>query len=101
MAEQRINNLKRLMEEEYESRFTLPEMGDFDPIENRLMKHHQTQRFNGDVTDLFLPKMIRSFVSLFGSDTGSSDHDDSEFDRPAPSKYAGRVPQSAPKGPNR
>jgi hypothetical protein len=99
MAEVKINNLKRLMEEDFESRFTLPEMGAFDPIEQRLLKHHQSTRFSGDVTDLFLPKMLRSLVSLFGGDVS---HDsDTEFSRPAPSNYAGKVPVSQPKGPNK
>jgi hypothetical protein len=85
MAE-RINNFKRLMEEDYESRFQLPEMtnigGDIDQIEARLLKRHASIRLGSDVTDLFLPKMFRTVMGLFGGEVAPQD--DASYSRPAP-----------------
>ena len=87
MAE-RINNFKRLMEEDYESRFQLPEMsrigGDIDQIEARLLKRHASIRLSSDVTDLFLPKMLRTVMGLFGGEVAPRDDDDRSYSRPAP-----------------
>jgi hypothetical protein len=87
MAE-RINNFKKLMEDEYENRFHLPEMdnvsfgGKNDPIHEGLLKKHASLRFNSDVTDLFLPKMFRTVLGLFGGEVA---HDDEvSHSRPAP-----------------
>ena len=96
MAE-KLNNIKRLMETDYEARFELPPMGENDPIETKLLNRHASNRFNSDVTELFLPKMIRSIVGIFGGEVAD---DNTVFNRPAPSDYGKLTPQSRPKGPN-
>ena len=84
----RINNFKKLMEDDYENRFQLPEMrgasfgGANDPIEAHLLKRHATMRLNSEVTDLFIPKMFRTVMSLFGGEAASDD--DIPLSRPAP-----------------
>jgi hypothetical protein len=95
------NSFKRLMEEEYEPRFTLPlqnGMSDFQLVERRLEQHQRTQRFQSDVTDLFLPKMVRAIVGLFGGEVAPNN--DSSIDRPAPSDFRSHLPKLEPKGPN-
>ena len=100
MAE-RINNFKRLMEEDYESRFQLPEMSrigsDIDQIEARLLKRHASIRLSSDVTDLFLPKMLRTVMGLFGGEVAPRDDDDASHSRPAPDW--GHSAPSQPKAP--
>lgn len=93
------NSFKRLMEEEYEPRFTLPinnGMSDFQLIEQRLEKQQQTRRFNGDVADLFLPRMVQAIIGMFGGEVAN---DSDPFDRPAPSDYRSTLPPSTPRGP--
>lgn len=94
------NNFNRLMEEEYEPRFTLPSqnngMSDFQLIERRLEKQQQTNRFNGDVADLFLPRMVRAIIGIFGGEVA---HESDSFDRPAPSEYRSTLSPRGPKGP--
>jgi hypothetical protein len=83
-----VNNFKRLMEEEYENRFQLPTMdnvsfgGDADPIEASLLKRHASMRFGSDVTDLFLPKMFRTVMGLFGGEVAPQE--ETLHSRPAP-----------------
>lgn len=94
------NSFKRLMEEEYEPRFTLPinnGMSDFQLIERRLEQQQQTRRFNGDVADLFLPRMVRAIVGMFGGEIANQSD---SFDRPAPSDYRSTLPSNGPKGPS-
>jgi hypothetical protein len=87
MAE-RINNFKKLMEDDYENRFRLPEMdgvsfgGKNDPIHEGLLKKHASLRFGSDVTDLFLPKMFRTVMGLFGGEVAPED--ETSHSRPAP-----------------
>ena len=99
MAE-RINNFKRLMEEDYESRFGLPEMShigsDIDQIEARLLKRHASIRLSSDVTDLFLPKMLRTVMGLFGGEVAPQE-EDASYSRPAPDW--GHSAPSQPKAP--
>ncbi len=93
------NSFKRLMEEEYEPRFMLPNnngLSDFQLIEQRLEEHRQNHRFNGDVADLFLPRMVRAIIGIFGGEVST---DSDAFDRPAPSDYRSTLPPTAPKGP--
>lgn len=93
------NSFHRLMEEEYEPRFTLPNpngMSDFLLIERRIEEQQQTRRFNGDVAELFLPRMVRAIIGIFGGEVAT---DSDPFDRPAPSDYRSTLPQSGPKGP--
>jgi hypothetical protein len=91
----RINNFKKLMEDDYENRFQLPEMrgvsfgGATDPIEAHLLKRHASMRFSSEVTDLFIPKMFRTVMGLFG--------DDIPLSRPAPDW--GHSAPSQPKAP--
>jgi hypothetical protein len=101
MAE-RINNFKKLMEDDYESRFQLPQMTDvsfgnrdIDPIEERLLKRHANMRLGSDVTDLFLPKMFRTVMGLFGGEVAPND--ESSHSRPAPDW--GHSAPSQPKAP--
>lgn len=97
-----INSFKRLMEEEYEPRFTLElknGLTDFERVKQQLEQQQRTRRFNSDVADLFLPRMVRAIVGIFGGDVAN---DSDTFDRPAPSDYRSTVPNSGgPKGPNR
>ena len=87
MAE-RINNFKKLMEDDYENRFQIPEMdnvsfgGNNDPIHERLLTKHASLRFGSDVTDLFLPKMFRTVLGLFGGEVAP--RDEILHSRPAP-----------------
>jgi hypothetical protein len=88
MAE-RINNFKRLMEDEYENRFQLPQMNEvslgrdyIDSIEETLLKKHASLRLSSDVTDLFLPKMFRTVMGLFGGEVAPKE--DASHSRPAP-----------------
>lgn len=93
------NSFIQLWEEE-EERFTLPVhngMSDFQLIGRRIEQQQQTRRFNGDVADLFLPRMIRAVIGIFGGEV-ASDNDNSAFDRPAPSDV-GRNRSSGPRGP--
>lgn len=94
------NSFKKLMEEEYESRFTLPNLNgksDFQLIEQRIDEQRQSRRLNGDVADLFLPRMVRAIIGMFGGEVAS---DNDPFDRPAPSDYRSTLPTSTPKGPS-
>ncbi len=90
MADERNkNNFKRLMEEEYEPRFTLPQMTE---IERRIQRKHDSYRVTGDVLDLFFPKIIKTVIGMLGGD-------DNESARPAPSDFGGNVPSKTPKAP--
>ncbi len=93
------NSFKRLMEEEYEPRFTLlyPNgKSDFQLIEQRIEEQRQSRRLNGDVADLFLPRMVRAIIGIFGGEVAT---DSDPFDRPAPSDYRSTLPSTTPKGP--
>jgi hypothetical protein len=90
--ERKINNFQRLMEEEYEPRFTLPQMM---KIEDTLKRRQNSMRTAGDVIDLYLPKVLKAFVHLLGG----SDNDDDNGIRPIPSDF-NRLPKSkGPQGP--
>ena len=90
MADERNkNNFARLMEEEYEPRFTLPQMTE---IERRIQRKHDSFRVTGDVIDLFFPKIIRTVIGMLGGDDDNSS-------RPAPSDFGGHMPTSGPKAP--
>ena len=94
------NSFKRLMEEEYEPRFTLPinnGLSDFQLIQRRLEEQQQTRRFNGDVADLFLPRMVRAIIGIFG---GEIANESDSFDRPAPSDYRSLKSTRGPMGPS-
>jgi hypothetical protein len=90
MADERNkNNFKRLMEEEYEPRFTIPQMTE---IERRIKRKHDSYRVTGDVLDLFFPKIIKTVIGMLGGDDEPS--------RPAPSDFGrGGPPPSGPKAP--
>ena len=93
------NSFKRLMEEEYEPRFMLPNnngLSDFQLIEQRLEEQRQNRRFNGHVADLFLPRMVRAIIGIFGGEVAT---DSDPFDRPAPSDYRSTLSTNTPKGP--
>lgn len=94
------NSFRQLWEEE-EERFTLPApngMSDFQLIGQRIEQQQQSRRFNGDVADLFLPRMIRAVIGMFGGEV-ASDGDSSAFDRPPPSGGGGGNRSSVPRGP--
>ena len=92
MADERIkkNSFKQLMEEEYEPRFTLPQMTE---IENRIQRHHHSCRLAGDVLDLFFPKVLKTVAGMLGAD------DDDNRNRTAPPDVGGTGASSQPKGP--
>jgi hypothetical protein len=93
------NSFKRLLEENNEPRFTLPiknGMSDFQLIERRLIEQQQNRRFNGDIADLFLPRMVRAIIGIFGGEVAN---ESDFFDRPAPSDYRSTLPPSVPRGP--
>jgi hypothetical protein len=89
--ERKINSFQRLMEEEYEPRFTLPQMME---IENRLKRQQHSIRTTGDMVDLYLPKVIKAFIHLLGG----SDSDDVRA-IPAPSDLPHMPKQGKPKAP--
>ncbi|NJN34320.1 MAG: hypothetical protein HC817_08765 [Saprospiraceae bacterium] len=68
--ELKTNNFHQLMEDEFESRFTLPQMM---AVEQLLQKKQNSLRVTGDVVDLFFPKIIKTFVALLGGDMDSND----------------------------
>ncbi len=96
------NSFTMLMEadeNEFNKRFTLPNqkgISDFQQIEQRLIQQQQTRRFNGDVADLFLPRMIKAVIGMFGGEVAS---DSDSFERPAPSDFGRPISSSGPKGP--
>jgi hypothetical protein len=96
------NSFTMLMEDdgnEFNRRFTLPNqngMSDFQLIEQRLVQQQQTRRFNGDIADLFLPRMIKAVIGMFGGEVAS---DNDSFDRPAPSDFGHPISSTYPKGP--
>ncbi len=68
--ELKTNNFHQLMEDEFESRFTLPQMM---AVEQILQKKQNSMRVTSDVVDLFFPKIIKTFVALLGGDMDSTD----------------------------
>ena len=90
------------MEDDYENRFNLPEMtkigSDVHQIEACVFKRHATLELGKDVTDLFLPKMFRTVMGLFGGEVAPQDEDDSSHSRPAPDWGHPTAP-SQPKAP--
>lgn len=90
--ERKINNFQRLMEEEYEPRFTLPQMTE---IEDSLRRRQNSMKTAGDVIDLFLPKVLKAFVHLLGG----SDNDEESNARPRPSDFNHLPNSNGPKGP--
>jgi hypothetical protein len=92
MAEERkLNSFQRLMEDEYEQRFTLPQMME---IEHRLQRRQETIKTTGDVIDLFLPKFFKAFVHLLG---GSDS--DAQSASPSPAERGGMSRSDTPKAP--
>ena len=93
------NSFIQLMEEEYEPRFMLPNkngLSDFELIAQRIEKQRLNHRFNSDVADLFLPRMVRTIIGIFG---GELANDSDSFDRPAPSDYITPLITRTPKSP--
>ena len=93
------NSFIQLMEEEYEPRFMLPNnngFSDFELIEQRIKEQRLNQHFNSDVADLFLPRMVRTIIGIFG---GELANDSDSFDRPAPSDYITPLITRTPKSP--
>ena len=87
--ERKKNSFQRLMEDEYESRFTLPQMME---VEQRLQRKQNSYRVAGDMIDLFFPKIIRTVGGMLGGD-------DNEHNRPMPSEHGGVVEFKKPKAP--
>lgn len=93
MADERNkNSFQRLMEEEYECRFTLPQMLE---VERRLQRQQESYRVTGDVIDLFFPKIIKTIVGMLGGD------DNDESYRPSPSDFGSHFKPKGPSGPKR
>lgn len=96
------NSFENLWEEE-EQRFTLPPntkgISDFQLIQMRIEQQQHSTRFNGDVAELFLPRMIRAVIGMFGGEVATNTDNDAVFDRPAPSDVQWRR-VSKPKSPS-
>jgi hypothetical protein len=88
MADHTRNNFKQLMEEEYESSFTLPQMM---AIEQRLNRKQHSMNVAGDILDLFLPKIFKTVAGMLGSED--------DRNRPAPSSSGSTFRPSGPKAP--
>jgi hypothetical protein len=69
MADLRKPNSFHTLMEEYEQKFSLPEM---QSIENKLQRSKEGYRFAGDVVDLFLPKILSTVSAMFGGESGAS-----------------------------
>jgi hypothetical protein len=82
------NNFKQLMAEEYESRFSLPQMME---IENRLNRKQHSMNVAGDILDLFLPKIFKTVAGMLGSED--------DRNRPAPSSTNSAYRPTGPKAP--
>ncbi len=91
--ERRKNSFQRLMEEEYEPRFTLPQMLE---IEQKLQRKDLNYRVAGDMLDLFFPKIIKTMIGLLGGE----DRDD-DSPRQAPSDSGTPYKPKEPKAPGR
>ena len=88
--ERKKNNFQRLMEDEYESRFTLPQMME---VEQRLQKKQNSYRIAGDMIDLFFPKIIKTVIGMLGGD------DSDDRSRPTPSDSGNPFKPRGPKAP--
>ena len=88
--ERKKNSFQRLMEDEYESRFTLPQMME---VEQRLQKKQNSYRVASDMIDLFFPKIIKTVIGMLGGD------DSDDRSRPAPSDSGSPFKPSGPKAP--
>ena len=88
--ERKKNSFQRLMEDEYEARFTLPQMME---VEQRLQKKQNSYRVAGDMIDLFFPKIIKTVIGMLGGD------DSDDRNRPAPSDSGNPFKPSGPKAP--
>jgi hypothetical protein len=82
------NNFKLLMEEEYESRFSLPQMIE---IESRLNRKQHSMNVAGDILELFLPKIFKTVAGMLGSEDDQN--------RPAPSNKSNNYRPKEPKAP--
>ncbi len=94
------NSFIKLMGEEYEPRFMLPNkngLSDFELIGQRIEEQRLNHRFNSDVAALFLPRMVRTIIGIF---SGELANDSDSFDRPAPSDYINPLTAKSPKGPS-
>ena len=65
------------MEEEYESRFTLPQML---AVEQKIQRKQHTVRVASDMLDLFFPKIIKTVINMLGGE-------DDDNGRKAPSSF--------------
>ena len=95
--EEKVNNFKKMMEEHYEARFELPPMGEIDPIHDKIMHRHASNCLKGDMTDLFMPKMLRAIAGIFGGNV-AHDNDYNEHSRPAPD-WGSHYTPTQPKAP--
>jgi hypothetical protein len=87
--ERKKNSFHKLMEQEYEPRFTVPQMME---IERRIQRQQNSYRVAGDMLDLFFPKIIKTMIGMLGGDDSSDDGN-----HPAPSEMSSPY---KPKGPN-
>ena len=88
--ERKKNSFQRLMEDEYESRFTLPQMME---VEQRLQKKQNSYRIAGDMIDLFFPKIIKTVIGMLGGDVSD------DRSRPTPSDSGNPFKPRGPKAP--
>lgn len=89
--ERKKNSFQRLMEEEYESRFTLPQILE---VERRIERQQNSYRVTGDMIDLFFPKIIKTVIGMLGGN-------DDDGNRPSPSNLGSHYKPKGPSGPQR
>ena len=86
--ERKTNSFQQLMEEEYESRFTLPQML---AVEQKIQRKQHHVRVASDMLDLFFPKIIKTVINMLGGE-------DEDMGRKAPSNFKTHRPEE-PKAP--
>jgi hypothetical protein len=87
----KFNNFDEAMGE-FEGQFTIPEM---TSIEKRLKDKHHSMQVSGDVLNLFLPNIVKTFVNLFGGSEHATRGNIAPSDSDRPFRPEG------PKAPNR
>ena len=96
MEERAKNNFQELMEVEFETRFTLPEMNE---IEHRLRRRQDSNRLTSDTVDLFFPKFIRTIMQIVGGDNSENAVVASRKDPARNSQGTGQSKRDEPKAP--
>ena len=77
------------MEEEYESRFTLPQML---AVEQKIQRKQHKVRVASDMLDLFFPKIVKTVINMLGGE-------EDDKGRKAPSSFEKMPRPEEPKAP--